>query len=374
MNTSDDGFRNEPTLHPPERWAALAERLLERGRIVLLLGGVDAGKSTLARFLAQRALDRGWTVGYLDADLGQSTVGPPTTVALKRLRRSLEELREPPDAMIFLGAISPVYCRTEVVVAVRRLADYARRRVDLLVVDTSGMIAGPGAYTLKTQKIECLRPHHVVALIQPATREPIEELLRPFRRRADLKLHVLEALPETGIKSPAYRRDYRNARFEDYFAKARPVRLWLHSRTVLGRGLLRERFGEEIPSGLLIGLNDRYGWTVGLGVLRRSPSRNQEFLEIETPVRSLRGVVAVQLSPFRLAPEASPGPSATEDEAAASESPPPRPSAGAETAPAQPDCSAPREVEDSDPARGQSAARPTPRYSTRPDEGDNSRS
>ena len=64
----------------------LVDRAAREARTVVFIGGLDAGKSTLARATAAYALRRGRTVAYLDADVAQKTVGPPATVGLKHIR------------------------------------------------------------------------------------------------------------------------------------------------------------------------------------------------------------------------------------------------------------------------------------------------
>jgi len=88
----------------------VVERIVSSAGQVMLIGGLDTGKTTLGRALARAALDAGRTVAYLDADVGQKSVGPPTTVTLRLLgtREDLElERMARHDAMAFVGATSP---------------------------------------------------------------------------------------------------------------------------------------------------------------------------------------------------------------------------------------------------------------------------
>jgi len=63
----------------------LVDRAARDAHTVLFVGGLDAGKSTLARAVCAYALSLGRSVVYIDGDLGQKTVGPPGTVAMKRI-------------------------------------------------------------------------------------------------------------------------------------------------------------------------------------------------------------------------------------------------------------------------------------------------
>src|SRR5512144_2844813 len=89
------------------------DKLVDRAahaRLAMFIGGLDAGKSTLARATAAYALRLGRTVAYLDADVAQKTVGPPATVGLKHIREpddlTFERLAHA-DALGFVGSTSP---------------------------------------------------------------------------------------------------------------------------------------------------------------------------------------------------------------------------------------------------------------------------
>ena len=71
----------------------LVDQAARHARSVLFLGGLDAGKSTLARATAAFALRIGRRVAYIDADVAQKTVGPPATVGMKHIR-------EPDDLIV----------------------------------------------------------------------------------------------------------------------------------------------------------------------------------------------------------------------------------------------------------------------------------
>ena len=60
----------------------------------MMTGATDTGKTSLARQLLHAAVDQGMVAAYVDADVGQTTVGPPTCVGLRwlRMRDDLEDL------------------------------------------------------------------------------------------------------------------------------------------------------------------------------------------------------------------------------------------------------------------------------------------
>ena len=85
-----------PVVNPHDR---VVEDAVRAKRTVMLVGGLDVGKTTLARRLLAAALAGGRTGAYLDTDLGQKTVGPPTAVTLKLVRSDADLDRLVHDAV-----------------------------------------------------------------------------------------------------------------------------------------------------------------------------------------------------------------------------------------------------------------------------------
>ena len=84
--------------------------LLGRGGVVFLVGGIDTGKTTFGLELLRRAAAAGLPAALVDADVGQSTVGPPTTIGLKLGLDGAEVTRTSvrvADALAFVGSITP---------------------------------------------------------------------------------------------------------------------------------------------------------------------------------------------------------------------------------------------------------------------------
>ena len=88
----------------------LVDRAARKARAVLFVGGLDSGKSSMARATAAYALHLGRSVAYLDADVSQKTVGPPGTVGMKHIREPddlTHERMAAADAIGFVGSTSP---------------------------------------------------------------------------------------------------------------------------------------------------------------------------------------------------------------------------------------------------------------------------
>ncbi len=213
-------------------------RALPSGAAVLFLGGTDTGKTTCVQEAALALTAAGKTVGLLDCDLGQSEIGPPGTIgaALAVPDQPWRTLRDlPPLAAYFVGATSPTRHFSEVSVGAVQMARIARkRRPDVLLVDTDGLISGGAAHTYKRHLAELLLPHTLVAL---ARGDELEPVLRAFSRRNTPQIQRVAVNASTRRKTTAARATQRAARFLAALEGSQPLTFSLDEVTLLGTGL-----------------------------------------------------------------------------------------------------------------------------------------
>lgn len=262
--------------------------------VVLVIGESDAGKTTLVTAVANAALAAGLTVGIVDADLGQSEIGPPTTLGLGRVRAPLGRLSDAEVmALEFVGATSPARNLLGTVVGVRRLLDRARAaRLERIVVDTSGLVAGPLGRVLKQAKIEVLDPDLVVCLERAAE---CEAIVAPYLGGTRPRVLRVRTPSSVRRRSAEERRGHRDERLRAHLASARPIALDL-SRVVVRLP------GGEVPAapealaehaGALAGLQNEARDTLGLAVVRRLDAA-ANALHVETAVDAAR-IAAVRI-------------------------------------------------------------------------------
>ena len=271
-------------------------REVSRARVAMLMGGVDTGKTTLALHAARLALASGRTVAIVDADVGNSTVGPPACVGLKVIR-SEDDLAQidAPDALHFVGTITPSRLVLQQVVATAAIVDKARERADLVILDTSAVISGVAGETLKYHKTELCRPDKVVALQRGSEMEPVVGMLRRF---LGVDVTVSGVDPDVHSLSPDERADLRASAFAAAFAP--PIDRWKVRPTV---------FAPTLPMGLdlarldhvLVGVQDEGGGCLGLGIL----SHEDDGLRVMT--NTGEGMKGLRLGSMRLDPETHDG-------------------------------------------------------------------
>ena len=263
-----------------EGYEVVVERIASSSGVVMLIGGLDTGKTTLGRTIAAAGLAAGRQVAYLDADVGQKAVGPPTAVTL-RLIRSVDDLQpgsmDRPDAVYFVGATSPQGQLLPLVVgAGRLLARATAEGADLVVVDTSGLVSGVYGQILKYHKIELLQPATVVGLQRG---EELEPLLGIVQRFFPAEVVVLPVHPSAVPTSVEERARNREARLRAYFAE--PVQRWRVKPTVF-MPALPALFDPVQLDRLMVGLVDGAGEYTGIGYLEYSSE--EELLRLISPV------------------------------------------------------------------------------------------
>src|SRR5204863_943985 len=196
----------------------LVDQAARHARSVLFLGGLDAGKSTLARATAAFALRIGRRVAYIDADVAQKTVGPPATVGMKHIREPddlIPERMSEADALGFVGSISPQDHLVPLVGALGRLRDRARNEgAELLIVDTGGEVSGIWGQLVKYYKVDTLEPDLVVGLQRG---EELEPVLGVIQRFFGIRVAALGVHPNVSPSSVEQRMEQRQRAMARYF-------------------------------------------------------------------------------------------------------------------------------------------------------------
>ncbi|ASJ06476.1 Clp1/GlmU family protein [Thermococcus pacificus] len=238
---------------------SLLETLSSRQRPtkVMLIGGTDSGKTTLLTFLANGLIERGLRVAIVDSDVGQKGVLPPAAISLAFPEGPFSnpsELRG--AAHYFIGTTSPGQYAGEMAVGVKRLVDIAIKSADIVLIDTTGFVTGPGA-EMKRLKAELVRPDIVVFLEKGGELEHLRNLLAPYG-----EILRLPVSPKVRAYSREERREIRGKKWRAYFAASTPVDVDLREVIPGGTSLFQGRplTPEEVEL-----LSSAFGWLVLAG-------------------------------------------------------------------------------------------------------------
>lgn len=276
---------------PGEGWEALLKDLIQHEGTAILMGESDAGKSTLGRFLISEFLERKRPVCFVDADIGQSSLGVPGTIAKKIFRRPAALRDFSARQMLCAGVMNPARRIGFMIDGTKAMVEDCKKRgVRMVLIDTTGLVRGGLGKALKLGKIRAVKPRHLIAIEK---KDELEHILREVR---GARIHRLRPSPLAKKRSPAMRAEYRERKFREYFSRAHilyaPVSRFEFSH-------LGEPFSpEEAPPrrGTLLALNQN-GRTAALGTFTGMAG---DKIAVKTPLRSLEKINGINFGDMPL--------------------------------------------------------------------------
>jgi len=296
---------NRTDISAPQEWHALLDVIREEKGISILLGATDTGKSTLAKFLIFNLCQQGLKVALVDADIGQSFLGPPATIGFSVFKSdpAWQLIFSPPE-IFFVGSITPEGHFPVHLKGVKKMVDRATSYgVDVILVDTTGFVLGDGGKELKRRKINLLSPRLILALQKSDELEPI---LDHYQEDVLPRIIRLPLSDQVRPRSMEERRIYRTDKFQEYFKHSVVQELAIEKFQIEGEVL--DPNGEVLPlewalkiHGLLIGLKDDADETLALGLVKNSIAE-KKIVRISTPLREIERAKTIQLSSLKVLP------------------------------------------------------------------------
>jgi polynucleotide 5'-hydroxyl-kinase GRC3/NOL9 len=201
------------------------------------------------------------SVSLVDSDVGQSSLGLPGTISMKLFNalREAEHLRW--ERMFFVGTVNPAKRIPLIIDGTRRMADRCRRKSDVTLIDTSGLVAGEIGKTLKTRKIKAVNPDRIIALQRA---DELEHILGAIE---DVLVERINVSPLARVRRRGERIRYRQEKLRHYFDETRLNEFLLERKAVRFFDGVRELGPrEELGRGSIIGLNHGED-TVALGIV-----------------------------------------------------------------------------------------------------------
>ncbi len=205
-----------------DSWIKISDEILKDsvnlGRsLIIVIGPVESGKTTLSAFIANTLIRNNIKVGIIDADVGQEDIAIPTTVALAIPKDKFIWQRDlEPTEIRFVGCIAPQYCQESILFAVKDLVDSAYARgLEAIVVNTDGWLNTYAALVHKLTLIRWLRPTHVVVLDNDIYNHLIKSLpsnIKVINAPKPIKVRERNREERRGLRSEAYKKYFSRAK------------------------------------------------------------------------------------------------------------------------------------------------------------------
>ena len=246
----------------PFSWREAADAILELdGPKTIVIGGIDTGKSTFCTYLANLTIASRRDIWVLDADIGQSDLGPPTTISLGLANEYLTNLSSiKADRMFFVGYTSPSSVTEKVIFGISKLASHAYPPP--LVINTDGWVADDQAASYKVKMINELAPDIVVGIEREHEVDAILD---------SVSVVSIRIQPPDFVKprSREQRKRLRENSYRRFLTNAKTITLPIDMvKTAGGTGLQNH---ENLVAGLL----DRDGFLLSIGILKEIDNKRR---------------------------------------------------------------------------------------------------
>ena len=217
----------------PGDWLEIANKILKDRGAVMVLGATDTGKSICTLLFANFWAKHGRKVGIVDVDMGQSDLGPPTTMGMVVIDKPIKSLEEVlVDTLYFVGSTSPLNYFLPTICGTKKLIDEGKKKgAEIIIVDTTGLVKGNPGRTLKENMIDIISPSHIIALQRE---DELEHILKNINLTDRIIVHRLSPCTEVKRKTYFQRRETREEKFRKYFKKASSLKINLANLNIKG--------------------------------------------------------------------------------------------------------------------------------------------
>jgi len=276
----------------PRAWKNTLEETIEKRGKIMVIGEIDRGKTTLCQYLLKEFLEKEATVAYMDADVGQSVLGPPTTIGASIFTHFPDDFHKIlPDFLWFVGSTSPAYYIPEVITGTGKLLqEIEKKNVKSIIVDTSGLIKGKEGKRLKFFKALLLEPDSILYLYKERDRE--EECIK-LLEKAGFMLRRLRVGEYLKNKERMQRIDFRKNKFKRYFSGSKVLSLCKKEMVFSSSPVL-------LRKGQLLGLIEEGGLCLGLGLYIQE---RENEISILTPLKNIDNLRIIWVGELCINPE-----------------------------------------------------------------------
>jgi len=202
----------------PKSWENAVQTALnieDNPALIMIVGAIDVGKTSFCAYLANIALREKRRVAIVDADLGQSDLGPPSTISFSRITKSIRDPFEiGAEGIRFIGVTSPSSALSEVIDGIAEMVDKVKPGIDLLIVNTDGWVEGEDAVRYKLALAKRIKPSMLIGIQEQ------NELTFLLGALAEVKSVSIESSPAVRKRDREERKLLRELGYKKYLKRA----------------------------------------------------------------------------------------------------------------------------------------------------------
>ena len=270
----------------PDSWKRVIEEVMSNNyRKIIVIGGVDSGKSTFCVFMANSFLKSGIQTALIDADIGQSDLGPPTTVGLGLVTDNIMSLSlVEVISLFFVGHIKPNHVANKVILGIKKFSKCLKTSLPI-IINTDGWIESVEATAYKKRMIDEVFPDLIVSIGKKID-------VNCINKNFENNFRYLSSSEFVKKRSREERRKLRECGYRRYLRKAS-----LNSLSLDRTKIEPVKYIES--KNRLVGLIDKKGLLLGIGILK-SFDKMRGVMKIYTPVEKNKELCRIEIGFIRL--------------------------------------------------------------------------
>jgi len=256
INLGNEGSINEVDENAvPSSWSSLLQKILNEKK-VMIIGGVDSGKNAFCTLLINKLLKVNKKVAVIDVDVGQTEIGPPTTIGLGLIEEPIPCFSNISTKLLyFAGHITPSKVKNKIIFGLRKMLQHPFVLNNPTVINTDGWILGEEAKQYKIELVNTASPSLVIGLGN-------EEVLKPILKEVFTPYIILEAPRFIRKRSQEERRILREDSYKSYLRNGKTLVLPINQIEI------RTFNASSYEVNTLLGLLNKDEWLIGLGILK----------------------------------------------------------------------------------------------------------
>ncbi|MCS7126259.1 MAG: Clp1/GlmU family protein [Aigarchaeota archaeon] len=225
----------------PLEWIKTVEDLSNEEKLTLMvLGSSDSGKTSLATLAINTILVKRRGCVFLDLDVGQSSICPPTTIGYVYMKNPIPDISYMrAESTEVVGYTSPSPILSKHITSIEKLYNALKSKYpdQHIVVDVDGWVSGEGAAQHKKELVKMLNITHLLIL-----GEVPRELEEPF---SEGSVEIKKLPPPIMVRKRSLdaRKRLREMMYEKFLRKSMlktiPIS-WVEVKYVTGEGRVQK--------------------------------------------------------------------------------------------------------------------------------------